>query len=201
MSQFWIIFKTVNSCKLLFSSFVLVIFIIIYSFCYAKNVLWHPFHFLQRLKDFFHGLTIFLSKDLEDHAKLKRYIIAYPLKYLFVKFYKKWAGKTYVALVDSVRNNTFLCFLVKIGFAMFWIRTRLDFSGFNPNRNQPRKVGGDIWREEFPLEIWPAECKMPYQPLVQAVNPSLVLPFLTVTSFHPSFTLNLDSEFLQRNAA
>lgn len=31
----------------------------------------------QRLKDIFHGLTIFLSKDLEDHAKLKRYIIAY----------------------------------------------------------------------------------------------------------------------------
>ncbi|KAJ7393415.1 DNA ligase 3 [Desmophyllum pertusum] len=29
------------------------------------------------LKDVFHGLTIFLSKDLEDLAKLKRYIIAY----------------------------------------------------------------------------------------------------------------------------
>ena len=37
----------------------------------------------QRLKDIFHGLTIFLLKDLEDHAKLKRYIIAYSLKYLF----------------------------------------------------------------------------------------------------------------------
>ena len=26
----------------------------------------------------------YLSKDLEDHTKLKRFIIAYPLKYLFV---------------------------------------------------------------------------------------------------------------------
>ena len=178
---------------MLFFSFVLVLCIIIYSFCYVKNLLWRPFHFLQRLKDIFHGLTLFLSKDLEDHAKLKRYIIAYPLKYLFVKFNKKWAGKTYVALVDSVRNNTFLCFLVKIGFAMFWIRTRLDFSGFNPNRNQPRKVGGDIWREEFPLEIWPAECKMPYQALVQAVNPSLVFVVFNRDQF--SSIIYLESEF------
>ena len=108
--------------------------ITIYSFCYVKNLLWRPFHFLQRLKDIFHGLTLFLSKDLEDHAKLKRYIIAYPFKYLLVYFNKNWARKTYVALVDSVRNNTFLCFVSKIGFVMFWIRTRLEFSGFNPNR-------------------------------------------------------------------
>ena len=130
MSQFWIIFKTINSGKLLFFSFVSVMCIIIYSFCYAKNWLWHPFHFLQRLKDIFQGLTIFLSKDLEDHAKLKKYIIAYPSKY--------------VALVDSVRNHTFLCFLYKMGFAKIWIRTRL---GFNPNRNQPRKVNQCFFKE------------------------------------------------------
>ena len=40
--------------------------------------------FLQQLKNIFHRLTMFLSKDLEDFAKLKKYIIACPLKYLFV---------------------------------------------------------------------------------------------------------------------
>ena len=48
--------------------------------------IWNPFavfwiFFLQRLK---HMDMDWQSKDLEDHAKLKRYIIAYPLKYLFV---------------------------------------------------------------------------------------------------------------------
>ena len=47
-----------------------------YSFCYAKKVLWDLFIFyIKLLKDIFHGLTIFLSKDLKDFAKLKRYII------------------------------------------------------------------------------------------------------------------------------
>ena len=41
-------------------------------------------YFFTALETHGHGLTIYLSKNLEDHAKLKRFIIAYPLKYLFV---------------------------------------------------------------------------------------------------------------------
>ena len=80
--------------------------------------IWNPFaifwiFFYSALETHGHGLKIYLSKDLEDHAKLKRFIIAYPLKYLFVKFNINWAGKTCIALDDSVRNHTFLCFLPK----------------------------------------------------------------------------------------
>ena len=41
-------------------------------------------YFSTTLETHGNGLTIYFSKDLEDHAKLKRFIIAYPLKYLFV---------------------------------------------------------------------------------------------------------------------
>ena len=62
------------------------------------------------------------------------------LRILWNTFLSYILGNVIVPLVDSVRNHTFPCFVPKIGFAMFWIRTRLEFGGFNPNRNQPRIV-------------------------------------------------------------
>ena len=163
------------------------------------------FFFLQRLKNIFHRLTIYLSKDLEDHAKLKRYIIAYPLKYPFcVKI--ELGKRVQWCIVDSVRSITFhlspglyaaakiaiflvlwkiasltifrvscdfsqffvmviiaeiakitvfaghllyLLYHLNLGFTMFWIRTQLDFSGLNPNSNQPRIVNQCFLRELF----------------------------------------------------
>ena len=102
---------------------------------------------------------------------------------------------------------------LNLGFTMFWIRTQLDFSGFNPNSNQPSIVNQCFHRELFEernfrlksLKSCQRNAKCPTSNswyTVTTVNPSTVLPFLTVTSFHPLFTLNLlDSEYLQRNAA
>ena len=46
-------------------------------------------------------------------------------------------------------SHTLLCFVSKIGFPMFWIRTQLEFSGFIPNWNQPRIMNQCFFRGRF----------------------------------------------------
>ena len=158
------------------------------------------FIFLQRLKSIFHGgLTIFLSKDLKDHVKLKRYIVAYPLRYLFVQFNENWARKTYVALVDSVRNHTFLCFVSKIGsINNESTALQLEFSGFNPNRNQPRIVNQcfQLFEERnFRLKSGQRNAKCPTSNPWYSYNGKSVFGFAVFKSDQCSSTIYLKSGF------
>ena len=147
-----------------------------------ERILTSLWFFLQRLKDIFHGLTVFLSKDLEDHAKLKRFIIAYPLKYLFVKFNKNCFSR-------QRANHTFLCFVYQNRIHNVLIRTQLEFSGFNPNRNRPRIVNQCFFRELFEernsrLKSGQRNAKFPTNTWYSYHGKSVFgLPFLTVTSF------------------
>ena len=94
-----------------------------------------------------------------------------------------------IALVDSVRTTRFCVSYTKIGFTMFWIRTQLEFSGFNPNRNRPRIVNQCFFRELFEernsrLKSGQRNAKFPTNTWYSYHGKSVFgLPFLTVTSF------------------
>ena len=120
-------------------------------------------------------------------------------------------GKRVSLYSTAFETRRFCVTYTKIGFTVFWIRTQLEFSVFFPNRNQPHIVNQYFFREVFGernsrLKLGWAECKMyhvaaPNQWYSYPGKSFFGLPFLTVTSFHPLFTLNVNSEHLQRNAA
>ena len=80
-------------------------------------------------------------------------ILLPPLPLGFSKFNQNYDRSNFSQFLLPLANldisHTLLCFVSKIGFPMFWIRTQLEFSGFNPNRNQPRIVNQCFFRERF----------------------------------------------------
>ena len=80
-------------------------------------------------------------------------ILLPPLPLGFSNFNQNYDRSNFSQFLLPLANldisHTLLCFVSKIGFPTFWIRTQLEFSGFIPNWNQPRIMNQCFFRERF----------------------------------------------------